>query len=77
MELYKQMTAEAVSTARCKNVPEGQPLSGEKSQDTRASGKPSEINFRQVYPARRLKMVKFKGHMLLEVQLLAGISSPF
>lgn len=45
MELYKQMTAEAVSTARCKNVPEGQPLSGEKSQDTRASGKPSENKF--------------------------------
>ncbi|PQQ12740.1 uncharacterized protein Pyn_23299 [Prunus yedoensis var. nudiflora] len=45
MELYKQMTAEAVSTARCKNVPEGQPLSHEKSQDTRASGKPSENKF--------------------------------
>ncbi|PQP94130.1 uncharacterized protein Pyn_30104 [Prunus yedoensis var. nudiflora] len=73
------MTAETVAGTRCKNVPEeGQPLSGEKLQDTRTFGKPSENKFPSGISSEKHwpEDGQIQGK-LLERQLLAGISLPF
>ncbi|KAK9910473.1 hypothetical protein M0R45_034433 [Rubus argutus] len=78
MDLYKQMTAETLSAPRFNNVPEDHLLSGVKPQVLVYLHGHQNISFHQVYPASSwLKMVKLKGLMLLEDQLLAGTSSPF
>ncbi|KAK9911874.1 hypothetical protein M0R45_035756 [Rubus argutus] len=45
MDLYKQMTAETLSTPKCNDGPEGQLLSGAKPQDTSVFARPSEYKF--------------------------------
>ena len=69
MELYKQMTPEALSAPRFNNEPEGQLSSGAPSKHELPSGVSGQN--------QQASMVKIKRRMLLEDQLLAGTSSPF